>query len=117
MAKPIGKISRSTRPSHGQRQRYEHRLVDNQIYFITARCRDRFPALSSEAAKTVFWDRFEHYTSEYGFTPWVTSVLGNHYHTLGYMREGNALPRMMQRLHFLNCGQQLAADLAMPYHA
>jgi hypothetical protein len=38
-------------------------------------------------------------TKEYGFTPWVTSLLDNHYHTLGYLREGANLPKMMQRFH------------------
>ena len=31
--------------------------------------------------------------------PWVTSLLDNHYHTLGYLRVGENLPKMMQRLH------------------
>jgi REP element-mobilizing transposase RayT len=99
MAKPIRKLSRSENRIYGNRQRYEHWLVDNQVYFITARCRDRFPAFSSEAAKSVFWDRFNHYTAEFGFVPWVTSLIDNHYHTLGYLRLGKDLPRMMQRVH------------------
>ena len=99
MGKRIERLSRSSNAASRDRHRYEHWLVDNQVYFITARCRDRFPAFSSDAAKAVFWDRFEHYTSEYGYVPWVTSVLDNHYHTLGYLREGAPLPRMMQRLH------------------
>lgn len=99
MGKSIGKVSRSAKLSHGNLPRYEHWLVDNQVYFITARCRDQIPVLSSAAAKAVFWDRFDHYTTQYGSVPWVTSLRDNHYHTLGYMREGDALPRMMQRLH------------------
>jgi REP element-mobilizing transposase RayT len=99
MAKSIGRISRSATPTHGSAHRYEHWLVDNQVYFITARCRDQIPAMSSPEAKAVFWDRFDHYTAQYGFVPWVTSLLDNHYHTLGYLREGKALPSMMQRLH------------------
>jgi REP element-mobilizing transposase RayT len=99
MAKPIQKISRSLDERCGDEHRHEHWLVDNQVYFITARCRDRFPAFASEEAKAVFWDRFEHYTSECSFTPWVTSLLDNHYHTLGYLREGAALSKMMQRIH------------------
>jgi REP element-mobilizing transposase RayT len=79
--------------------RFEHWYLDNQVYFITARCRDRFRAFASEVAKQVFWDRFERYTSKYGFTPWVTSLLDNHYHTLGYLRIGDNLGPMMQRLH------------------
>ncbi len=99
MAKPIQRISRSSNASYRGRRRYEHWLVDNQVYFITARCRDRFPAFASEEAKKVFWDRFDHYTKEFGFVPWVTSLIDNHYHTLGYLRISKGLPLMMQRIH------------------
>jgi REP element-mobilizing transposase RayT len=99
MRKRIQKLTRSTNKEYQGRHRHEHWLVDNQVYFITARCRDRFPAFAAEAAKAVFWERFEHYTKEFGFTPWVTSLLDNHYHTLGYLRVGENLPKMMQRIH------------------
>jgi hypothetical protein len=99
MAKRIQRISRSTNLSYRGRQRFEHWQVDNQVYFITARCRDRFPAFASDPAKHIFWDRFEHYTNEFCFVPWVTSLVDNHYHTLGYLPVGNNLPRMMQRTH------------------
>ncbi|MDC0935699.1 hypothetical protein OAS39_05395 [Pirellulales bacterium] len=99
MSKHIVKLSNHQRKIDRDRHRFEHWLIDNQVYFISARCRDRFCALAGESAKAVFWDRFEHYTSEYGFTPWVTSLLDNHYHTLGYLRVGKNLPTMMQRLH------------------
>ena len=99
MPKRIHQISRSSNPSYQGRHRYEHWQVDNQVYFITARCRDRYPAFATEAAKAVFWDRFEHNTSEFGFVPWVTSLMDNHYHTLGYLRVGKNLSKMMQRLH------------------
>jgi REP element-mobilizing transposase RayT len=99
MGKRIIKVTRSTNQEYSNRHRYEHWRIDNQVYFITARCRDQVPAFATEAAKAVFWDRFGHYISEFGFTPWVTSLLGNHYHTLGYLRNGAALPKLMQRLH------------------
>jgi len=99
MAKRIKKISRSSNPEYCGRHRFEHWQVDNQVYFITARCRDRSPALALESAKAVFWGRFDHYTAEFGYVPWVTSLLDNHYHTLGYLREGKNLSKMMQRLH------------------
>ena len=99
MPKPIGKITRSQNKVYRGKHRYEHWLVDNQVYFITARCRDRIPAFASDDAKQVFWNRFDYYTTEFGFTPWVTSLIDNHYHTLGYLRTGNNLPRMMQRIH------------------
>lgn len=81
------------------KHRFEHWYRDNTIYFITARCRDRFPAFASEQAKQIFWDRFDHYTKQYGFVPWVTTLLNNHYHTLGYLRLGSNLGPMMQRIH------------------
>lgn len=79
--------------------RFEHWYVDNQVYFITARCRDQYPAFATEAAKEVFWNKFDQYTKEYEFFPWVTSLLDNHYHTLGYLRTGEKLGQMMRKLH------------------
>ena len=73
--------------------------MSNQVYFLTARCRDQFPAFASAAAKAVFWDRFGHWTRQTGFTSWVTSLLANHYHILGYCRSGQGLKTLMQRLH------------------
>lgn len=77
--------------------RFEHWYRDNQVYFITARCRDKFPAFQSEQAKLIFWDRFEHYTSMHGFSPWVTSLMSNHYHTLGYQKDGEELGERCER--------------------
>jgi hypothetical protein len=99
MPKRIGKDSRSSNEVYRGKHRFEHWQIDNQVYFITARCKDQFAAFASDAAKQVFWDRFRHYTTEFDFTPWVTSLVGNHYHTLGYLRFGSNLPPMMQRLH------------------
>lgn len=99
MRKQIDKSSRSKKVEYKGQHRFEHWLVDNQVYFISARCRERYPAFAERAARDVFWDRFEHYTAEFGFTPWVTSLLVNHYHTLGYLREGENLSTMMQRIH------------------
>jgi len=69
------------------------------VYFITARCRDRFRCFASDEAKRVFWDRFNLYTSKHGFVPWVTTLLDNHYHTIGYLRVGEELKEMMRKLH------------------
>jgi hypothetical protein len=99
MSKPIVRVSRSRNPRHRERTRFEHWLIDNQVYFITARWRDKFLAFASDEAKAVFWNRFTHYTAEAGFTPWVTTLLDNHYHTIGYLRNGKALPQMMQGIH------------------
>src|SRR4051794_20205096 len=81
------------------RHRFEHWYRDNIVYFITARCRDRFPAFQSDEAKAVFWDRFDQYATTYGYVPWVTTLLNNHYHTLGYLKVGENLGPLMQRLH------------------
>ena len=99
MPKRIAKASRSAREHFRGQHRFEHWYVDNQVYFITARCRDRFPAFACEQAKAIFWDRFEYYADQCGFEPWVTSLMDNHYHTLGYLHDGMKLQRMMQRLH------------------
>ncbi|MBL9161379.1 MAG: hypothetical protein JNL18_01425 [Planctomycetaceae bacterium] len=55
--------------------------------------------MRTEQAKAIFWDRFNHYAAKYGFVPWITSLLDNHYHTLGYLRIGKNLGPMMQRVH------------------
>jgi len=99
MSKRINQMSRSQNPEHRGRHRFEHWLLDNQIYFITARCRSRFPAFRTAEAKTVFWDRFEFFSNEFGFVPWITSQLDNHYHKLGHLKVGKKLPKLMQRLH------------------
>ena len=79
--------------------RFEHWYRDNTVYFITAKCRDGFPSCESEDAKRIFWDRFTYWTVQFGFVAWVTSLLNNHYHTLGYLRIGENLGPMMQRIH------------------
>lgn len=90
---------RSTKELHQGEHRFEHWYVDNQVYFITARCRDQFPAFDTEDARRIFWDRFDHHSGTFGFVPWVTSLMNNHYHTLGYLYVGNNLKQLMQRLH------------------
>jgi len=99
MFRKIEKFSHSTKETYAQRHRFEHWYVDNQVYFITARCRDRFLAFASEEAKRVFWDRYYYYCKQYNIFPWVTSLLDNHYHSLAYVRYGEDLKRFMQRLH------------------
>jgi hypothetical protein len=83
---------------HGRRK-FEHWYRDNSIYFITARCRDQFPAFASERAKEIFWERFAMAIKIAGFQPWVTSLLDNHYHTVGYLERGENLKQMMHSLH------------------
>lgn len=66
--------------------RFEHWYCDNQVYFITSRCKDRTPAFASDRAQAIFWNRFEYWTTFYGYVPVVTSLVHNHYHTMGYMK-------------------------------
>ncbi len=79
--------------------RYEHWYRDNQVYFITARCKGKYPAFSTDRAKLIFWDRFEHYSTKHRFNPWVTSLLNNHYHTIGYLHQGTDLAPMIRCIH------------------
>jgi len=88
-----------SRKTYKGRHRFEHWYRDNQVYFLTARCRDRYPAFAAEQAKQIFWRQFDRYTVEFGFTPWITSLLDNHYHTIGYLRIGDQLPIMLNRIH------------------
>lgn len=93
------KSSYTHREHHHGKHRFEHWYRDNTVYFITARCRDRFPAFVRGDAKAIFWNRFDHYAATYDFVPWITSLLDNHYHTLGYLRVGENLGPLMQKLH------------------
>lgn len=81
------------------KHRFEHWYRDNTVYFITAKVRDGFAAFSTEGTRAVFWKKFQQYTAAHGFTPWVTTLMNNHYHTLGYLRVGEALGEMMRKLH------------------
>ena len=99
MRKHVHKVSATQNATRGNDHRFEHWYVSNQVYFITARCRDGFGAFANEQACEVFWDRFDHYTAEAEFTPWVTSLIPNHYHILGYCKRGDAFGQMMRKLH------------------
>ena len=99
MRKRFAKTSRTRRERGAKGHRFEHWYVDHQVYFITARCRDRHPAFADERAKAIFWDRFDHYTAQARFEPWVVSLLDNHYHILGYNAAADGLKVMMQRFH------------------
>ncbi|MEM1011123.1 MAG: hypothetical protein AAGI46_02750 [Planctomycetota bacterium] len=81
------------------KHKFEHWYLDRQVYFITAKTRSGFPAFSSEEAKSIFWDRFDKYTGQHDFIPFVTSLLSNHYHTIGFLRVGRELGPMMRKLH------------------
>ncbi|MCC6680253.1 MAG: transposase [Phycisphaeraceae bacterium] len=99
MSGPIHKTSAHGDEWRHGKHRFEHWYADNQVYFITARCRDRFPALASEQTKAIFWDRFDHWSGECGILPWIVSLLDNHYHLLAYNRSADGLRHFMSRLH------------------
>lgn len=84
---------------HGKQHRFEHWYRDNSIYFITARVRGGVHAFESEAAKQIFWECFDKYTQQFGFNPWLTSLLDNHYHTAGHLLIGENLGEMMRLIH------------------
>ncbi len=79
--------------------RYEHWYRDNTVYFITSKVRDGFPAFATEEAKGIFWDRFTYYTQLHGFITWIATLMNNHYHFIGYLKDGEQLGEMMRKLH------------------
>jgi hypothetical protein len=98
----MGRFRKSSATQHErwkEQHRFEHWYRDNTVYFITSKVRDGFAAFQRPGARLIFWDRFDYYTKLHGFVPWVTSLLNNHYHTLGYLREGEQLGEMMRKLH------------------
>lgn len=99
MPKEIHKVSATQPIEYKGHRRFEHWYVDNQVYFITARCTDRYPALVSDAAQKIFWDRWTHYAKVHRFTPWIISLVANHYHVLGYCKEGKGFGQMMRKVH------------------
>ena len=93
------KSSPNAKPWFEGKHKFEHWYRDNQIYFITARCKDKIKAFAEEEAKQVVWERCDHYRQEFEFIPWIMTLMDNHYHWLGYNRYGENLPKMMQRIH------------------
>lgn len=99
MGRGFRKFAHSKHEHTEGKHRFEHWYRDDTVYFITSKVRDGFRAFASEDAKRIFWDRFDHWTVVFGFVPWVTTLLVNHYHTVGYLRVGDNLGTMMQRIH------------------
>ena len=93
------KSSVSRNEFFGDKHRFEHWYRDNTVCLITARCRGRFPAFKDELAKTIFWQKLDQYASQHGFSPWITSLLDNHYHLVGHLTQGDQLGPMMRKLH------------------
>jgi len=93
------KSNDSTNEFFDGRHKFEHWYRNNSIYFISARCRNRYPAFQTDEAKAIFWDRFDYYTQLHHFVPIITSLMDNHYHDLGYLADGKQLGPMMRKLH------------------
>ncbi len=93
------KFSHSKHERTEGKHRFEHWYRDNTVYFITSKVRDGLHAFASEEAKQIFWDRFTYWTNYFAFVPWITTLMVNHYHTVGYMKVGDDLGVMMQRIH------------------
>lgn len=81
------------------KHRFEHWYRDNSVYFITSATRGHAHLFDSDAAKEVFWDRFDYYTNQSGFAVWIVTLMSNHYHCVGYMKEASRLGEMMRKLH------------------
>ena len=81
------------------KHRFEHWYRDNSVYLVTSRVSDGSHAFSNARAAELFWDRLEHWTCAVGFELWITSLMSNHYHFIGYLRRGENLGPMMQRFH------------------
>lgn len=69
------KVSHARSEYKEGRHRFEHWYRDNTVYFITAKCRDGRAMFDAEDAKRIFWDRFTHWATYFGFVPWVTTLL------------------------------------------
>ncbi|MEM7807200.1 MAG: hypothetical protein AAF561_03725 [Planctomycetota bacterium] len=95
----VRKSHQATRRVYKDQHRAEHWYRDEQIYFITSKVRDGRAAFFTEEAKEIFWDRFDHYCARFDFTPFVTSLVDNHYHTLGFLRVGENLGPFIKHLH------------------
>lgn len=93
------RMTRSDASKATGQSRFEHWYRDDTAYFITARTRAGFPAFDSDQAKAIFWGRFDHWTKQFGYIEYVTTLMNNHYHTEGFLPIGEDLGRMMQRIH------------------
>lgn len=93
------KSNQAKQRTYKGQHRFEHWYRDNQVYFITAKTSCATPVFTTKQACDLFWQTFDQATSANGFTPWVTALLNNHYHTLGYLKTGDNLPKMMQAIH------------------
>jgi hypothetical protein len=97
--------------------RFEHWYRDHTAYFITARTREGFCAFETDEAKSIFWDRFDYWSKQFGYVEYVTTLLNNHYHTEGYLPIGEDLGRMMQRIHgsVAKLGNDVLPERRLPF--
>ena len=93
------KTSYTQRERHAGKHRFEHWYRDNSVYFLTSKVRDGARLFQGLTARELFWARLKKHGDEAGYVPWVTTVMSNHYHTLGYLKVGENLGQMMRKLH------------------
>jgi hypothetical protein len=81
------------------KHKFEHWKRDRSVYFITARVRDKLPVFQTPEVCAIFWEKFERFSSQHGFDPWIASLLLTHYHFVGFLQKGAELGEMMRKLH------------------
>jgi hypothetical protein len=93
----LRKSSHTNREFHDGEHRFEHWYRDNSVFFITSKVREGRAMFATEEAKLIFWDRFDYYTKLHQFIPWDATVMNNHYHFVGYMKDAQQLGEMMRK--------------------
>jgi REP element-mobilizing transposase RayT len=99
MGKEIHKSGASRKEWYKGAHKFEHWYVDHSVYLITSRVRAKRHVFTQPQACDIFWAKFEQYAGENTFEPWIVTLMSNHYHVLGYLKEGNRLGEMMRKFH------------------
>lgn len=99
MGKHIHKSGNSRKEWYQGAHKFEHWYVDNSVYLITSRVRDKRSVFINPDTCGIFWTKFEQYAAENTFEPWIVTLMSNHYHVVGYLEQGNRLGEMMRRFH------------------
>jgi hypothetical protein len=99
MGRRFDSSGKSRKEWYEGRYQFEHWYRDESVYFITSRVRDKLPVFITPETCDIFWQKFEQYTAQHGFDPWVASLLNTHYHFVGLTSKGEDLREMMRKLH------------------
>ena len=76
-----------------------HHLAEAGVYFVTARCRDRFSHFDSDMRRDYLTERLHALTVHYGWTLEAWAVLSNHYHFVAQSPAKADLPKLLRHLH------------------